>query len=195
MNVRSRKLKAVFMASVVAVVVGCSGNGSGPFKDVQLTLSGESVLINFPVKGLHVDIGGRIPIKEIKNAFVDVIPDPDGTRFAFSIPVAGLSSDWTSNDPKKLPCGQALPLAAGAVELPSLAIDVDTKTNLTFYLGKEMFAFFIPFNNKFPLQLTYAIKIGNSKVAYVTAIPNLPNQDGCGGAFLNFPIPKSLQKI
>ena len=119
-----------------------------PFIDEpRLTLNQDNIKIDMGFENIEIDGVVTLPIPEYENSFISFSPSNTvGTRMQITLSLGDvLNSDLQLLPPQSLPDGRPLPgVASGS--LPSIAFQVPALGGMTFYLGKEFFGFFAPYD-------------------------------------------------
>lgn len=114
-----------------------------------VTLHNEHVLISIVFEELKVDGGLRYTIPRLGNSYIEVSPDfnSNGTLMAVYVAIDDILGDnFGRLDPQALPGGRPLPGVASGT-LPAIAFSIEKFRNMGFYIGRNVFGVFIPFNN------------------------------------------------
>ena len=149
-------MKKLFVSVLFLVMFGavsCNDDGgvnvdipgvSGP----TVTLNGEHVIINMTFSSVIMEGEMTIAVPQYSDSTVSIKADPNGGT-VMSVKVSAvdlLNADLQDLDPQRLPGGRALPgVAAG--DLPAVGFTVESFYNMSFYIGPEVFGFFVPLDN------------------------------------------------
>lgn len=177
------------ISSLILVFSGASRCGGPKIKlpDIQFAF-GDPVTLSFELKN-EVIVGAKMPIPDMEGAFVELVPQfgAEPPRVLLSIPAAQFDNDkFKLRDPKSLPDGRPLPSYIGK-KLPSVAIEVPMLKNITFYLGKEIAAMFVPTNSIFNPDAEVTVSFSDDAgrlIGYITRIPAIEGKNG--GFFVAF---------
>ncbi len=142
-------LVGVFLLSLLGLV-GCNDDTgvnisipgvTGP----TVSLSGEHVLIDMTFDNVIMEGEMRIDVPEYADSSITITGIPGGgTKMSVAISAADLlDTSLQALDPQRLPGGRALPgVATGS--LPAVAFTVEQFHNVSFYIGPDVYGFFIP---------------------------------------------------
>lgn len=164
-------------------------------KDIKIKLPkinlkfGDPVVLTLELKQM-IKVGGKFAIPDLKDSYVELIPTNAHTN-APAMVILSIRADQFENDhfklhdPTLLPDGRPLPKIQG--KIPSLAIEVPELYNITFYLGIEVAAMFIPTTINFEQDAEITLPFSDSsgrEVGFLTRIPTINGQHG--GFFVSF---------
>ncbi len=189
---KQRLFKVCRLLAISSLILVFSGASrcSGPkikLPDVQFTF-GDPVTLSFQLKN-EVIVGARLPIPDVEGAFVELVPEfgTQPPRVLFSIPASQFDNDkFRLRDPKSLPDGRPFPSYVDK-NLPAVAIEVPMLKHITFYLGKEIAAMFVPTNRIFDPDAEITVSFSDNAgrlVGYITRIPTVNAKNG--GFFVAF---------
>lgn len=164
-SLRTRTLKttaSLLLITTTALSLSSCGGGSG--KNVvipgvdgpRLSIIENQMLLSLTLTEASIDGGARIPFPKMENSYIEVGPDLKSSGYLIQVGVnfndlsALLKNEVNTIAPKALPGGRPLP---GVVEgqLPAVALVVPKLNNLVFYVGPEIFGFFVPV--QFPKEM------------------------------------------
>ena len=137
------------------------------------------------LQNIQVDVGADIPINGLPNSSIGVTPDVangGGTDITFVLDMADIKGADLLN-PDTLPGGRPLP---GIPEgyLPAVAIQVPKLDNAVFYIGGNVFGFFVPVNLKVD-GLIVSAPFYNSSGTFLGALSMVGDDStGQNGGFL-----------
>ena len=187
MQTISHYTRSLLLGVVALIAVSCGSQPTvpeipgmkGPFFNV---LDGK-VLISMTFDNLQIIGGGRFPLSKMPNSFIELAPGQTGGTFLqVSLDVIDVdSTDWGLVDPNALPGGRPLPGVVGG-RLPSIAVNVPSLNNTTFYVSKQIFGFFIPMKTGTPVFLTFPIFMQEKHVGNVSLVGE--DQRGENGGML-----------
>lgn len=178
------------ISSLILVFSGASRCGGGPKikpPDVEFTF-GDPITLSFQLRN-EVVVGVKVPIPDLPGAFIELVPEfgTQSPRVLLSIPASQFDNDkFKLRDPKSLPDGRPLPSYVSE-NLPSIAIEVPMLKHITFYLGKEIAAMFVPTNQIFNPDAEVTVSFSDNAgrlVGYITRIPTVEGENG--GFFVAF---------
>lgn len=155
-------LQGIFNKSkvgVLAVLLGSllmltSCGDSGTNVDIEgvdgphVTLLQDNLMVSMVFETVQLDGGLRYAIPKYPNSYLEISPDlqSSGTLMSMSISLDDIFDDTLQQlDPQTLPGGRALPGVVGG-SLPAVAFSIDSFYNMAFYVGPEVFGFFVPAN-------------------------------------------------
>lgn len=150
-----KKFKSLILScSMVATLGFVSSCGSNSGSNIQIaglkgpdvTLLNDSMLISIVFQNIQMDGGLRYNIPKYTNSYLEISPDASsgGTLMSVSVSLADLMNTGLQKlDPQKLPGGRNLPGVAGG-SLPAVAFSIEKFHNMSFYLGPNIFAIFLP---------------------------------------------------
>lgn len=106
----------------------------------------DNIHITMVFENLQVDGGLRYVIPKYPNSYIEIAPDLATGALFMSIDLSlddVLDDGLLLLDPQSLPGGRALPgIATG--KLPAVAFTIEQFYGVTFYVGPEVFGFFMP---------------------------------------------------
>lgn len=146
----SRSVLAIIMIFSLSFLSSCGGNGTNPIiKGVQgpnVDILEDTVVVSAVFQKVNLGAGGRFSIPKYPNSYIELAPDLFSTGTVMNISISmkdivGGNADFL--DPQFLPDGRAIPGIVGG-RLPAVAFTVPSFHNITFYLGKRVFGFFVP---------------------------------------------------
>lgn len=150
-----------------------------------IAVNGNYLTITVTLADLAVNVGADIPISGLPNSSIGVTPDVangGGTDITFTLDFADVkAADIISGS--TLPGGRPLPgIPAG--ELPAVGIQVPKLDNAVFYIGGNVFGFFIPVNLKVD-GLIVSAPFYNSAGSFLGALSMVGDDStGKNGGFL-----------
>ncbi len=170
-------LLAIFM-SMSLFFTGCGPGGktniqipgvSGP----TVALENDHILIDMTFEKIVMDGSLRYAIPQVDDSYVDLSGDAatGGAHMSFVVSINGLLKGLgNSVDPLKLPGGRLLPgVASGA--LPAVAFSIEKFKNITFYIGKDVFGFFVPFDVGFDANIaSFRYYIGSKRGGNISLV-------------------------
>ncbi len=116
-----------------------------------VALTQDYVKIDMTFENIELDGELTVAIPEFQNSTVRFFPAADaalGTQMEIKVWMGDLlDGDLQLLPPQRLPDGRDLPGVADGF-LPSVAFQVKELGNYTFYIGKDFFGFFAPYDNK-----------------------------------------------
>jgi hypothetical protein len=188
MHIFPAKISAVTIGLFSWLLVSCGSqpdlpkiNGvKGPFFNVQ----DGKVLISVELERVSIPVGGSVKIDNMENSYLEVTPGQfGGTLFQVTLDMKDVENgDFRFLDPKKLPDGRELPGIVGGV-LPSVAINVREWRDVTFYLSKRVFGFFLPTNldkvSNLPFT-TFAINMNKRHIGNLSLMFKTKDSDQSG---------------
>lgn len=130
----------------------CDPNGSGSNVEIagvdgpHVFLQQDNLMVSMVFENIQLDGGLRYAIPKYPNSYLEISPDlqSTGTLMAMSISLDDLvDEDLQHLDPQTLPGGRALP-GVKSGSLPAVAFSIEGFYNMAFYLGKDVFGFFVP---------------------------------------------------
>jgi hypothetical protein len=115
-----------------------------------IKISQDTVQIDMSFETISLDGSISFPIPEFENSSIELYPEADstlGTHLRITLWIGDLlNTDLQLLPPTKLPDGRNLPGVAKGF-LPSVSFQVPSMGDMTFYIGKDFFGFFAPFEN------------------------------------------------
>jgi|GEM_PF-5289936 len=141
--------------------------------EVDFPLIGEPVLsitqdyikVDMTFETIVLDGALTLAIPEFENSTVDFYADPDpalGTHMTVNLWIGDLlNGDLQLLPPQRLPDGRNLPGVAKGF-LPSVAFQVPQMGDMTFYIGKDFFGFFAPYDNKQETETMLTARLYNN---------------------------------
>jgi hypothetical protein len=142
------------LLSTSFLVSSCGGGGGGKNVKIEgvvgpnLLVVDDGLLVTMVFQKIVMDGGLRYEIPEYQESYVEVGPDlqSGGTLMAIYISFLDVFDNagyLKSLDPQTLPGGRPIPgLASGA--LPAVAFSIPEFHNVSFYLGNNIYALFVP---------------------------------------------------
>lgn len=117
-------------------------------KGPNVSLLQDNILISMTFENIQLDGGLRYNIPKYSYSYLEISPDlqSTGTLMNISISLKDIVDGKLDQlDPQTLPGGRNLPgISSGA--LPAVAFSIEKFHNMSFYLGKDVFAIFVPVN-------------------------------------------------
>ncbi|OGQ14992.1 MAG: hypothetical protein A3B70_04295 [Deltaproteobacteria bacterium RIFCSPHIGHO2_02_FULL_40_11] len=150
--------------------------------NVTLTF-GDPVTLTIPLNKQEVTVTATIPIPDLEGAFLQINPttkDKPG-EVVLTVPRSAFDNpNFRLRDPATLPGGRALPNVPEG-KLPHVAINVEKWHNVTFYLGVEVAALFIPTDKGDDVELTLPITDNSGRdIGFITKVPTDANKQNHG---------------
>jgi len=176
------------MLTLSGLVTSCGEGQLNPniagIKGPTLTLDKDNLLINIIFENLILDGGIRYAIPKYKDSYLELGPDLEsgGTLMAISVSLDNFfNNSLLQLDPQKLPGGRALPgVSSGAV--PAVAFNIEQFHNMAFYLGKDIFGFFIPLK-EFGMEngiVSFRYYLGGTRMGNISVIGSDSNGENAG---------------
>jgi hypothetical protein len=144
---------AVLSAFTLLFSFSCSEDSTIDFPFIGepvVKITQDTVQIDMSFETIQLDGSLSLAIPEFENSTVEFYPEADpalGTHLKISIWIGDLlNGDLQLLPPTKLPDGRNLPGVSKGF-LPSVSFQVPEMGNMTFYVGKDFFGFFAPFEN------------------------------------------------
>jgi len=152
---------------------------SGP----KVTLQSENIVIDMVFEKILMEGTLHYAIPKLENSYVDLAVDPatGGAHLAFIININGLLKGYGSQvDPLKLPGGRLLPgVLSGS--LPAVAFTIEKFKNVTFYIGKTVFGFFVPFDSGIDNSIvTFRYYVGTTRGGNISLVGRDPQGENSG---------------
>lgn len=151
-----KQLRTFSLGLSLTALLGFTSCGSDNSSNIEIpgvdgpkvSLLQDKMIVSMTFEAIELDGGLRYSIPRYPNSWLEIAPDleTNGTNMTMSLAISDiLNSDLLLLDPQSLPGGRALPgVRTGA--LPSVAFSVENFNNMSFYVGPEVFGFFIPAN-------------------------------------------------
>lgn len=155
--------RSLLLALLMSFALFFTGCGNGGTANIQIpgvsgptvALQGENIVIDMVFEKIMMEGTIRYAIPQVENSYVDLATDATtgGAHLSFVVSINGLLKGYGSTvDPLKLPGGRNLPgVASGS--LPAVAFTIEKFKNITFYIGKDVFGFFVPFDVGFDANI------------------------------------------
>lgn len=176
MKTVSRYTRTLLLGIVALIAVSCGSQPTVPeipgMKGPFFNVMDGKVLISMTFDNLEIIGGGRFPLSKMPNSFIELSPGQTGGTFLqVSLDIVDIdSTDWGLVDPNALPGGRPLPGVVGG-RLPSIAVNVPSLNDTTFYVSKQIFGFFIPFKVGSPgAILTFRIFMEDKHIGNVSLV-------------------------
>lgn len=188
------KTKARGTALMITLVsllglTACGDNSGGNNVEIPgvdgptIELSKENLKITMTFENLVMDGGIRYGIPEYPSSWLEVGPDfqSAGTLMTMTLAIDDvLDDDLLLLDPQKLPGGRDLPGVKGG-ELPAVAFSVEKFSNMKFYVGPEVFGFFVPAGVDFDNGIaTFRYFIGDDRAGNISIVGKDQNGENAG---------------
>jgi hypothetical protein len=147
-----KKILFSFLMILSLGFVSSCGNNSGKnieiagLKGPTVSLLQDNLLVSVVFENVQMDGGLRYNIPKYKYSYLEVSPDAEsnGTLMVISISLQDLVGGGLDQlDPQKLPGGRNLP-GVSTGSLPAVAFSIEKFSNMSFYLGKDVFGIFLP---------------------------------------------------
>lgn len=168
---------ALFM-SFALFFTGCGNGGTANIQIPGVTgptvaLQADHIVIDMVFEKIMMEGTIRYAIPQVEDSYVDLNTDTTtgGSHLSFIVSINGLLKGYGSTvDPLKLPGGRNLPgVMSGA--LPAVAFTIEKFKNVTFYIGKDVFGFFIPFDVGFDANIaSFRYYIGDKRGGNISLI-------------------------
>lgn len=117
-------------------------------KGPTVTLLQDNLMISAVFENVQLDGGLRYNIPKYKYSFLEISPDLQsaGTLMQVSISLKDIVEGGLEGlPPQKLPGGRPLPgVTSGS--LPAVAFSIEKFSNMSLYVGKDLFGIFLPAN-------------------------------------------------
>jgi hypothetical protein len=151
----------------------------GPFFNV----ADGRVLISMTLEKVQIIGGGRIPLDQLQNSYLEVAPAQfGGTLLQVGLDLTSLEgTDWTLVPANALPGGRPLPGVIGG-KLPSFAVHVPEFADSTFYVSKQVFGFFLPMDIGTNIVLTFPLYMNDKHLGNISVVG--ADADGKNGGVL-----------
>jgi hypothetical protein len=148
------KGKKLLMASIAILTLGFASSCGNNSTNIQIpgitgptvTLLQDNLMVSIVFQNVIMDGGLRYNIPKYNYSFLEVSPDLQsaGTLMNISISLKDIVDGGLDKlDPQSLPGGRNLPGVVGG-SLPAVAFSIEKFSNMTFYLGKDIFGIFLP---------------------------------------------------
>lgn len=173
--------RSLILAMLMSFALFLTGCGNGGTANIQIPgvagptvkLEAQNIVIDVVFEKIMMEGGLHYAIPQLEDSFVDLSADPTtgGTHMAFTVSIAGLLKGYGAGvDPLKLPGGRLLPgVASGA--LPAVAFTVEKFQNVTFYIGKDVFGFFVPCDVGFDANIaSFRYYIGDKRGGNISMV-------------------------
>ncbi len=173
--------KSLLLAIFMSMALFFTGCGPGGTANVQIpgvsgptvALENDHILIDMTFEKIMMEGSLRYAIPKVDDSYVDLSADATtgGAHMSFVVSINGLLKGLgTTIDPLKLPGGRPLPgVASGA--LPAVAFTIEKFKNVTFYIGKDVFGFFVPFDVGFDANIaSFRYYIGSKRGGNISLV-------------------------
>lgn len=151
-----RKSKGGLLAALIVSLMALTSCGGDSGSNVKIegvdgpnvSLLQDNLLVSMVFENIQLDGGLRYAIPKYPNSYLEISPDlqSSGTLMAMSISLDDIFDESLQQlDPQTLPGGRALP-GVRTGSLPAVAFSVESFHNMAFYVGPEVFGFFVPAN-------------------------------------------------
>jgi hypothetical protein len=148
------KGKKLLVTSIAILTLGFASSCGNNSANIQIpgitgptvTLMQDNLMVSIVFQNVMMDGGLRYNIPKYKYSFMEVSPDLEstGTLMNISISLKDIVDGGLDKlDPPALPGGRNLPGVVGG-SLPAVAFSIEKFSNMTFYLGKDIFGIFLP---------------------------------------------------
>ncbi len=149
-----KQLRSLSLGLSLTALLGFTSCGSDNGSNIEIpgvdgpkvSLIQDKMLVSMTFEAVELDGGLRYSIPRYPNSWLEIAPalNSNGTIMTMSLALSDImNSDLLLLDPQSLPGGRALPgVRTGA--LPSVAFSIEKFNNMSFYVGPEVFGFFIP---------------------------------------------------
>ena len=148
-----------------------------------VTLNKDDVLITMVFEKISLDGGIRYAIPKYQNSYIEVSPDlqSSGTLMSVSVSLDDVFGGGLNSLPAQvLPGGRALPGVAGG-SLPAVAFSIEKFNNMAFYLGPDVFGFFVPANTGIGQSIaTFRFYSSGSRVGNISLVGEDSNGENSG---------------
>ena len=145
------------------------------------------IVVSVRLENLEIPAGLNLPISsKLEGATVGINPAiiEGGTLMQATFDTASLDNDIFNVVPANvMPNGEPFPFLTGG-ELPSYAFHVPKALDMTFYVSKKVFGFFLPIklDDNITFDVPFRLKIGGQNVGIISAIGN--NAEGAGSGLM-----------
>lgn len=150
-------------------------------KGPAISIVAGKMLISISLLNVNIVAGGKIAIPHTRDSSFEVAPNilDGGTILQFTLDPEEIKGVTVADDPNSLPDGRPLPGIPGGV-LPSLRVDTELfKT--TYYFGKSLFGFYIPFKlNTQGFGLYYPLKVNGNDTGLLGLVASDVNGQNSG---------------
>lgn len=171
------------------ILTACGDGSDGRNIDIPgvdgptVTLNKDDVLISMVFENVELDGGIRYAIPKYDNSYIEVSPDlqSGGTLMSVSISLDDVfGGGLDSLPPQVLPGGRALPGVASG-RLPAVAFSIEQFHNMAFYLGPDVFGFFVPANLGIGQSIaTFRFYSSGSRVGNISLVGEDKNGENSG---------------
>lgn len=170
-------------------LTACGDNSGGNNIDIpgvdgpSIELSKENLKITMVFENVVLDGGVRYGIPEYPSSWLEVGPDfqSDGSLMTMNLAIEDvLDDDLLLLDPQKLPGGRDLPGVQGG-SLPASAFSIEKFSDMTFYVGPDVFGFFVPAGVDFDNGIaTFRYFIGDDRAGNISIVGQDQNGENAG---------------
>lgn len=197
------KRYSLLLLTVIGLLsfTACNGKNSNVKIDgvdgPNVTLLQDNLMISMVLENVVLDGGLRYNIPKYPNSYIEISPDlqSSGTLMSVSISVDDMfNDDLYGLDPQKLPGGRPLPgVVSGS--LPAVAFSIEKFSNMSVYVGPEVFGVFVPVNlNVENSILSFRYYISDDRAGTVSVVGNDQNGEN-GGVLLMLDIKGKWRKM
>jgi len=170
-------------------LTACGDNGGGNNIEIPgvdgptIELSEENLKITMIFENVAFDGGIRYGIPKYPSSWLEVAPDLQSAGSIMTMTLAiddVLDDDLLLLDPQKLPGGRDLPGVRGG-SLPAVAFSIENFNNMSFYVGPEVFGFFVPAGVDFDNGIaTFRYFIGDDRAGNISIVGKDQNGENAG---------------
>lgn len=176
-----KKFKTGLLATSLTAMLGlvsCGGDGGNNIEipgvdGPTVSLSQDKLMISMVFENVQIEGGLRYAIPDYPRSWLEISPalQSDGTLMMMSLDIEDvLNSDLLLLDPQSLPGGRSLPGVVGG-SLPAVAFSIEQFNNMTFYVGPEVFGFFVPANVGFENGIaSFRYYIGDKRAGTISLV-------------------------
>ncbi len=175
----------IIQTLLVAIMLASCGQGDdlnlpgvdGP----RFHVSNGMVIADLKLENLNFNVQTEFTIPKLENSFIAVNGSADaGTDISLHFdPQDVISTDFDLVDPNTLPDGRAFPLLPDGT-LPSIAINIPSMKNTTFYASKEVVGFFIPYTHGIGIDMAQRIVVNGKDVGFAALVRADSNGENSG---------------
>ena len=197
-----KKLTSAMIMSLTFLFTSC-GEDSPLNPDIPgvdgptLTLNEDHLLVSVVFENLQLQGGLRFPIPEYDDSYIEISPDltTGGALMAVNISLADIfeNGNLLQLDEQKLPGGRNLP-GVPSGSLPAVAFTIPEFSNMSIYLGGDVFGVFFPIDLGFDQQiLNFRYHVGEKAVGNISLVGNDSNGEN-GGFLLLIDITNAIER-